>query len=229
MDEALRDFHRNNRVSDGSRGKNSWPSSGPRKKVEDWQTHIDSFTLLFMRYYFRRFTNHRFPPADPGDLSRNPQAEEFKKQFSNGWAEWWKRAFSSPEEKTRLIREFETRARELDDVSRGGDIPPPDDGEDDDTPPPRGDEPPGDSPPPPRGDDGSSRCFIASAVYGENSWQVNVLREFRDRQLMANWAGRFFTKIYYASSPPVARFLHHFPGLKRLARLVVDAVIKLIS
>ena len=226
MDEALDDFRRNNLVSDGSRGRNSWPGSGNRRKVEDWMTNVDSFALLYMRFYFKRFGRHRFPPADSGDLSRNPQGSEFKKEFSNGWAEWWKRAFSSPEDRSRQIRNFETRARDLDDASRGVDVPPPDDGGGDDNGgrPPRGGDPDSGNPPPRGG--GSSGCFIATAVYGLDSWQVNSLRVFRDERLLKNSIGKMLIKIYYRTSPPIARLLNRTPRIRAVVKSILDKIVK---
>lgn len=216
MDQALDDFRRNNLVSDGSRGRNSWPGSGPRRKIEDWLTNVDSFALLYMRYYFRRFNSHRFPPANSNDLSRDPQGSQFKHEFSEDWAEWWKRAFSSPDDRARQIRNFEERAADLDTVSRGSDGPPPDDG--------------GDNDPPPRGGDGDSGgCFIASAVYGAGSFEVQLLRRYRDKNMQQSPIGRFLIKCYYAGSPPIANKLRKAPRLRKAAKLILDKIVRLVS
>jgi len=98
--------------------KNTWPHGGDAGKVEDWLTNIDSFAVKIMRYHFKRFGSHSFPPGDDKNLDENPQAEAFKEEFSEGWATWWKRKFRSDEERDALIKRFEERARDLDKTLR---------------------------------------------------------------------------------------------------------------
>jgi len=66
-------------------------------------------------------------------------------------------------------------------------------------------------------DDGG--CFIATAAYGAD-WlaEVQALRDFRDRYLLTNAAGRWFVKQYYRYSPPVADYLHEHEYLKPAVR-----------
>jgi hypothetical protein len=62
-------------------------------------------------------------------------------------------------------------------------------------------------------------CFIATAAYGsENSAAVLILREFRDRYLQTNAAGRAFVRWYYSFSPTAALFLNEHPVLKPFVR-----------
>jgi len=50
-----------------------------------------------------------------------------------------------------------------------------------------------------------SPCFIATAAYGTPLHEdIDVLRDFRDENLMTNLPGRAFVKIYYSASPPLA-------------------------
>jgi len=67
----------------------------------------------------------------------------------------------------------------------------------------------------------SSRCFIATAVCGPYSWEVKVLRNFRDQTLMTTLIGRFFIYFYYRLSPPLARLIEKSGFMRRLIRICV--------
>lgn len=61
----------------------------------------------------------------------------------------------------------------------------------------------------------SSSCFIATACYGSiDAEPVQTLREFRDRVLLRNVAGRLFIKAYYAIGPYFANFIATRDGLR---------------
>jgi len=65
-------------------------------------------------------------------------------------------------------------------------------------------------------------CFIATAAYGSaNDGAVQVLRDFRDRYLLTNGAGRAFVRWYYANGPVAAGFLNEHPALKPLVRVLL--------
>lgn len=68
-------------------------------------------------------------------------------------------------------------------------------------------------------------CFIASAVYSEDSYEVSVLRRFRDRFLMGNLPGRVFVKLYYKFSPPVADFIRRHGVLKVAGSFILTPVV----
>ncbi|MGC8977206.1 MAG: S8 family serine peptidase [Candidatus Ratteibacteria bacterium] len=59
---------------------------------------------------------------------------------------------------------------------------------------------------------GGGGCFIASLCFGENSWQVKILKEFRDKILAKSIFGKKFIRFYYRVGPFVAEYLkrHYF-------------------
>ena len=73
---------------------------------------------------------------------------------------------------------------------------------------------------------GGPRCFIATAAYGSYlDPHVQVLRDFRDRYLVTNPAGRAFVRSYYRHSPPVADFINRHAALRLLTRWVLTPVV----
>jgi len=65
-------------------------------------------------------------------------------------------------------------------------------------------------------------CFIATATYGFYSApQVQALRDFRDRFLMTNDAGRAFVAWYYHYGPRAAHFINLHPWLKAPVRVLL--------
>jgi hypothetical protein len=79
------------------------------------------------------------------------------------------------------------------------------------------------------GGGGDRRCFIATAAYG-SSWEPHVieLRDFRDRYLMTNAAGRTFVRFYYRYSPHLADFIGRHDSLRMLARSALTPVVYVI-
>lgn len=65
-------------------------------------------------------------------------------------------------------------------------------------------------------------CFIATAAYGHyDAPHVQALRDFRDRYLETNSAGRVFVRWYYEYGPIGAAALNEHPWLKPVVRTML--------
>jgi hypothetical protein len=76
-------------------------------------------------------------------------------------------------------------------------------------------------------------CIIATATYGsELSPEVQLLRNFRDRDVLPTFAGSQFMKVfnpfYYSFSPHVAREISTSNGLKTLMRYVLYPLVSIL-
>lgn len=56
-------------------------------------------------------------------------------------------------------------------------------------------------------------CFIASAVYGYDDARTDELRGFRDAVLLRTAWTAWTVRVYYAISPPIARWLGGHPAM----------------
>ncbi|MDD3041076.1 InlB B-repeat-containing protein, partial [Bacteroides sp.] len=71
-------------------------------------------------------------------------------------------------------------------------------------------------------------CFIATAAFGSKLQPaVVLLRQFRDKYLLANNAGQKFVAFYYQNSPPIAAFIAQNKPLKALVRVLLLPIIAL--
>ena len=69
-------------------------------------------------------------------------------------------------------------------------------------------------------------CFIATEAYGYPiEPYVNILREFRDRFLLANRVGKILVDFYYTYSPPVADLIENNDGLRAIAHAILLPVV----
>lgn len=71
-----------------------------------------------------------------------------------------------------------------------------------------------------------TKCFVATAVFGPMSSEVETLREFRDTRLAPHFAGRAFIRLYYAISPPIAHALIKAPIAAIPVRFVLGSFTK---
>lgn len=66
---------------------------------------------------------------------------------------------------------------------------------------------------------GGGGCFIATAAFGSPiESHVKVLREFRDKFLLTNTAGKAFVRLYYTYSPPIADFIAKHDAMRFVVR-----------
>ncbi len=70
-------------------------------------------------------------------------------------------------------------------------------------------------------------CFIATAAYGTSTAkQLDVLRDFRDDELLKSAVGSRLVDLYYQVSPPIADFISEHSSVRTLAReLLVDPIV----
>lgn len=68
-------------------------------------------------------------------------------------------------------------------------------------------------------------CFIATAVYSEDSNEVSILRRFRDTFLMNNLPGKLFVRLYYKLSPEVADVIRGHYSLKVIGKIFLAPVV----
>jgi hypothetical protein len=66
---------------------------------------------------------------------------------------------------------------------------------------------------------GQMSCFITTAVSGTPmAEEIQVLRDFRDKYLIANPVGQALVDLYYRISPTIAEFITVHPSLKPIVR-----------
>lgn len=75
----------------------------------------------------------------------------------------------------------------------------------------------------------NNNCFIATAVYGYDAKETNLLRSWRDHKLSQHIFGKIFIYTYYKISPHLVSVIKNNPRLKRFIRNKLDILISLIS
>lgn len=72
------------------------------------------------------------------------------------------------------------------------------------------------------------RCFVATCLYGNEAWQTETLRRFRDQVLVRYRLGRRMFAVYYAVAPEMCRLLVWLPWLRPPARAIVGALVRVV-
>ncbi|MDS0261722.1 WYL domain-containing protein [Haloarcula sp. S1CR25-12] len=77
----------------------------------------------------------------------------------------------------------------------------------------------------------SDSCFIATAAYGSpTASEIDVLRRFRDDILAKSYLTRWLISMYYALSPPIARWISRSRRRRTaVRRLFVAPLVRLIE
>jgi prepilin-type N-terminal cleavage/methylation domain-containing protein len=71
-------------------------------------------------------------------------------------------------------------------------------------------------------------CFVATAAYGDAGHpMVQILRDFRDRQLLSWQAGRWFVKQYYEHGPAAADMISNRPIAMWAVRCLLAPIVAL--
>lgn len=76
---------------------------------------------------------------------------------------------------------------------------------------------------------GDRRCYIATRVYGADAVETQTLRQWRDSALLPHWPGRLLISIYYRLSPWVARLLPPGTARARVAKRILDQIVRSIG
>lgn len=69
-------------------------------------------------------------------------------------------------------------------------------------------------------------CFIATAAYGTPmAIEINLLREFRDKQLEPNIIGKQLVRLYYSLSPPIANIISCSERMRAWVRACLKPIV----
>lgn len=69
------------------------------------------------------------------------------------------------------------------------------------------------------------RCFVAACLFGNEAWQVIMLRRYRDEVLLRRRIGRWVVAAYYWCAPRVCNVLIRLPWLQRPVRALIEVLV----
>ncbi len=75
----------------------------------------------------------------------------------------------------------------------------------------------------------SSKCFIATELYGCDSAEVAILRRFRDQSLLKSQLGARLVSAYYRSAPTIIPVMRRSVLLRFLLRAFVDLAVNIVQ
>lgn len=71
------------------------------------------------------------------------------------------------------------------------------------------------------------KCFVATVIYEDiDSYEVRILREWRDEVLQNYYLGRVFIKYYYKFGKKISETIEPHPRLRNFLKQVLDRFIK---
>ncbi|MCM8830255.1 MAG: hypothetical protein NC824_04575, partial [Candidatus Omnitrophica bacterium] len=77
---------------------------------------------------------------------------------------------------------------------------------------------------------GGGGCFIATAAFGTPmAEEVIKLKDFRDKYLMKNRAGRAFVRWYYRHSPKIAEYIRQRKWTRMVVRVSLRPIVWIVS
>lgn len=74
-----------------------------------------------------------------------------------------------------------------------------------------------------------NNCYIASAIYSPQSFEVMTLKKWRDEVLENYFITRILVSIYYKISPALIKYLDNSIYLKKVIKLIINIIIKKIK
>jgi len=75
----------------------------------------------------------------------------------------------------------------------------------------------------------SSKCFIATELYGCDSAQVAILRRFRDQSLLKSHLGARFVSAYYRTAPAIIPIMRRSMLVRFLLRALVAFSVNIVK
>jgi hypothetical protein len=73
-------------------------------------------------------------------------------------------------------------------------------------------------------------CFIATAAYGTPfAYDIDILRNWRDKFLEKNCIGKKFIHFYYKNSPPIACCIKNKKILKLMVKILLKPIIFILN